>query len=143
MEELKEDYVGYKNQTIKTITDQLQTWYVITTKERIAIKTHFFEPWSDTPGAHVTTFARQLDRSQVECKDHGVTVTEADKVDHFVSQMYGCNLSEAKFLDDWEERNNKSWGATQPHFMNQYAKEYLKMERENSHKNYESSADFQ
>ena len=30
--ELKEDYVGYKNQTIKTIVTQIRTWYAITTK---------------------------------------------------------------------------------------------------------------
>ena len=47
---------------------QLQTWYVITTKENLAIKANFLEPWSDTPDAHITTFSRQLDRLQVECK---------------------------------------------------------------------------
>ena len=77
---------------------QLQTWYVITTKENISIKKHFLEPWSDTPNTNITTFARQLDRRQVECKDHGITVTEADKVDHFVEQMYACDLFEATFL---------------------------------------------
>ena len=32
VEEIKEDYMGYNNHTIKTMLDQLQTWYVITTK---------------------------------------------------------------------------------------------------------------
>ena len=32
MEDIKEDYVCYNNQTIKTMVDKLQTWYVITTK---------------------------------------------------------------------------------------------------------------
>ena len=32
VEELKEAYVGLKTQNIKAIVDQLQTWYVITTK---------------------------------------------------------------------------------------------------------------
>ena len=44
---------------------------------------------------------------QVECEDYGVTVTKADKVDHFVAQMYACDLFKATFLDDCEERNNK------------------------------------
>ena len=103
VEDLEEDYVDYKNQNIKMMAEQLQAWYVITTKEKLAIKAHFFEPWSDTLDAHIPTFPRQLERRQVECGDHGVTVTEADKVDHFVSQMYACNLSEEMFLDDWEE----------------------------------------
>ena len=32
VKELKEDYVGYKNQTIKTLVTHLSTWYVITIK---------------------------------------------------------------------------------------------------------------
>ena len=41
VEELKEEYIGYKNQTIKTLVTQLSTWYVITTKEKQYIKAHF------------------------------------------------------------------------------------------------------
>ena len=70
------------------MVEKLQTLYVITTKENIAIKAHFLDPWSDTTCAHITTFACQLDRHQVECKDQGVTVTNADKVEHFVAQIY-------------------------------------------------------
>ena len=85
VEYLEEDYVVYKNQTTKTVVEQLQTWCVITTKEKLSIKAHFLDPWSNTLDAHTTTFACQLDRHQVECKDNGVTVTKADKVDHFMS----------------------------------------------------------
>ena len=49
VEHLEEDYVGSKNQNIRTMFEQLQTWYVITTKEKLAIKAHFLEPWSNTP----------------------------------------------------------------------------------------------
>ena len=116
VEELEEDYVGYKNQTIKTLVTQLHTWYIITNKENMAIKYHFLAPWSDTREAHVTTFARQLDRCQVECEEHGVIITNDNKVDHFPSQIYICGLFEAKFMDDWEEIANKSWGVTHTHF---------------------------
>ena len=67
------------------MVSQLRTWYVITTKEKMAIKAHFLAPSSDTPEVQVTIFVRQLDRRQVECKDYGVTVTEDDKLDHFVA----------------------------------------------------------
>ena len=83
-------------------------WYVITTKEKLAIKSHFLTPWNDTPAAHVTTFARQLEKPQVNCKYHGVTITAYDKVDQFVAQMYVCGLFEARLLDDWEETADKS-----------------------------------
>ena len=67
-------------------------------------------------------------------------VADDDKVDHLVAQMYACGTFEAKFLDDWEETSDKSWGETQPHFMRQVNKERQKLEREKSQKNYESSA---
>ena len=67
VEELGEYYVSYNNHTIKTRIDQLQTRYVITTKDNIPIKAHFLEPWSNTPNIHVRTFAYQLYRRQVEC----------------------------------------------------------------------------
>ena len=62
---------------------------------------------------------------------------------HFVAQMYVCNIFKAKFLDDWEESGDKSWGFTQPHFTKQYAKENCKLARNKSNKSYESSAAFQ
>ena len=65
VKELKEDYAGLKNYTIKTLFTHIIKWYAITTKNKLAIKSHFLAPWSDTPEAHVTTFARQLDRRQV------------------------------------------------------------------------------
>ena len=116
VEEIKEEYLKYKNQTIMTTVTQIRTIYDITTKEKLYIKAHFLTPWSYTPYAHVATFERQLDRRQVDCKYHGFTITNNDKVDHFVAQMYACGLFEAKFLDDWEDTANKSLGDTHPHF---------------------------
>ena len=121
---------------------QIRTWYVITTKDNLSIKAHFLDPWSFNPYAHVTTFACQLDRRQVECKYRGVTITNNDKVDHFVAQMYACGLFEAKFLDDWEDTANKSLGGTHPHFTWQFNKDMRKLELNQSQKNYESSSVF-
>ena len=98
--------------------------------------------FSDTPETHVTTFARQLDWRQVECKDHGVTVTNDDKKDNFVAHMYAFGLFESKVLDNLEETDGKSFWATQPHFLRQFNKERRKLERQNAQKSYESSSVF-
>ena len=140
VKELKEDYKGYKKQTIKTMVTHLRTWYVINTKEKLAIKSHFLAPCSKNPEAHVTKFARQLDRRQVECEDHGVTITNDNKVDHFAAHIYACGLYEAKFMDDLGETADKSWGATHPHLTRQFNNERCKLEHKKSHKHFESSA---
>ena len=62
VEELSEDYIGYKNQTITAMITHLQTWFVITNKEKLDIKVLFYAPWSETPNTHITTFAQQLNR---------------------------------------------------------------------------------
>ena len=92
VEELKEEYVGYANQTINTMFTQIYTWYVITTKDNLDIKALFLAPWSDTPEAHIITIVFLLYRSQVKCEDHGVTITNDNKLDNFVSQMFACGL---------------------------------------------------
>ena len=62
VKELSEDYIGYKNQTIAAMVKQLQTWYVITNKEKLNVKALFQYPWSYTPNYHITTLSRQLKR---------------------------------------------------------------------------------
>ena len=44
IDDLKEYYFGYNNQTIKTMLRQLRTWFVITNSERVAIKAQFYAP---------------------------------------------------------------------------------------------------
>ena len=139
MDELKEDYVGYNNQTIKTMVLQLWTWFVITNSEKVVIKAHFHAPWSDTPKSHITTFAHQLDHRQIECSNHGVTITDEIKVFHFIQEMYVCSLFKARFLDDWEENTTKTWKVTLPLFTAQFNKERRTLERQHQAKHFESS----
>ena len=139
MDELKEDYVGYNNQTIKTMVLQLWTWFVITNSEKVVIKAHFYAPWSDTPKSHITTFAHQLDHRQIECSNHGVTIKDEIKVFHFIQEMYVCGLFKARFLDDWEENTTKTWKVTLPLFTTQFNKERHTLERQHREKTFESS----
>ena len=139
IEELKEDYAGYNNQMIKTMLLQLQTWFVIMKSQKLAIKAHFHAPWSVTPNSHITTFARQLNRCQIECSDHGVTITDDNKVVYFIQEMYVCGLFKDRFLDDWEENTNKSWKVALPLFTAQFNKEQSTIERQHRAKTFESS----
>ena len=118
---------------------RFRSWFVITNSEKIAIKTAFLAPWADTQNAHVTTFARQLNRRQIECHDHGVVITDDEKVVHFVQEMYACGLFEARFLENWEESTDKSWTVTLPLFANQFNKEHRTLKHTNSNKNFASA----
>ena len=139
IDELKEEYVGYNNQAIKTMVLQLWTWFVITNSEKVVIKAHFYAPWSDTPKSHITTFAHQLDHRQIECSNHGVTIKDEIKVFHFIQEMYVCGLFKARFLDDWEENTTKTWKVTLPLFTTQFNKERHTLERQHREKTFEIS----
>ena len=44
VEELSEYYIGYKSQTVATMITHLQTWFVITNKEKLNVKALFYAP---------------------------------------------------------------------------------------------------
>ena len=139
IDELKDDYVGYNNQTIKTMVLQLRTWFVITKIENVSIKAHFHALWSDTPNSHITTFARQIDRRQIECSNHGFTITDDDKFVHFIQKMYVCGLFEARFLDDWGKKTTKTWKVTLPLLTTKLNKERRTLEHQHRANTFESS----
>ena len=118
VEQLEEDYVGYKNQNIRTMVKKLQTWYVITTKEKIAIKAHFLEPWSDTPNAHITTLSHQLDMRQVEYEDHGLTVAEATKWTTLWQRCTPATYLKPKFWTNGRRVTTSSGGPHSPTLKN-------------------------
>ena len=112
VEQLEEDYIGYKNQNIWTIIKQLQMWYIITIKKNLDIKAHFIEPWSDTPDAYITTFSRQLYRRQVGCKDHGVTVAKAKK---WTTSWHRCTPATCLKPIFWTSRRKATTSRGGPH----------------------------
>ena len=44
IDELHEEYVHYKNASIKTMIKQLRSWFVITNSKKFAIKASFLAP---------------------------------------------------------------------------------------------------
>ena len=56
------------------------------------------------PNQDITAFARQLDKRQQDCAKLKTSVSENDKVDFFVKNMYDCNLFEAKFPKDMRSK---------------------------------------
>ncbi len=120
--QLEADYIGYTGVTIFGMLEHLRTWYKVTNAQQLAIKERFLAPWSETPDAHVSTYARQLDKRQIECSELKVPVSDGDKLLHFIGQMFSSDLFERKFLDDWEDADAVDWKATVAHFSNEFGK---------------------
>ena len=116
VKQLEAEYAGYSGITIFVMLKHLRTWYKATNAQQLAGKTRFAAPWSETPKAHVTTYARQLDRRQVECRELNVTIADDDKILHFIGEMFASKLFDRKFLDDWEDAEQQDWKDTVVHF---------------------------
>jgi hypothetical protein len=142
VEQLEAEYVGYTGVTIFSMLKHLRTWYKVTNAQQLAGKTRFAAPWSETPNAHVTTYARQLDRRQVECGELNVTITDDDKILQFIGEMFASELFDRKFLDDWEDAETQGWKDTVAHFADEYGKISRARERaaERSGGDYSSAA---
>jgi len=79
VEELDEDYVGYSNQTIKTILAHIKNnWRIITTLEKKQAAEYFRIQWDAT--SHITKYTRELNKQQRLCRDIGVPAPGLNKI---------------------------------------------------------------
>jgi hypothetical protein len=119
IEELKDNYVGYSGQTIKTIIKYLwNKWCIITTlKEQQAAKAFHFL-WDLTN--HIKKYTRELDKQQKLCLDIGVpAAAEATKIQHYVESMFASEMFDDMEMQAWEIKASadKTWDATKTHFV--------------------------
>ena len=121
VEELEEDYVGYANQTIKTVLVHLKsTWCTVTTLEKKQAAEQFQIKWNGT--THITKYARQLDKQQKLCRDIGVPAHDNQKIQIYVEQMYACEMFDDKEMTEWEDKVNadKTWAIAKRYFERLY-----------------------
>ena len=132
VEELDEDYVGYNNQTIKTILAHLKdNWCLVTTLEKRQAAENFRVQWDET--THITKFACQLDKQQRLCRDIGVPAPDQTKVQYYVESMYLSKMFDEREMNEWENKvtADKTWTGTKTYFQGLYRskKKYIE-ERE-------------
>ena len=85
---IKQECVGYKNQTPLTIINHLyNTWVKVTNADKVAALEAFHFNWNDTPNTHIRTFTRQLDKIQRRLRKMKVPCTDEAMVIQYVDQM--------------------------------------------------------
>ncbi len=88
IKELKEDYFGYANQTIKMLLTHLHTkWCKVLMKERIDATEALYQAWVPST-THIITFGHQLYKQQKKCKNINAIILDEAKTLHFVGQMF-------------------------------------------------------
>ena len=100
--ELKKDYVGYSDETAESLLTHLKTtWCKITILEKGEALGVFRAPWDMT--SNITTYERHLEKAQLKCADMGVKTPNSEKVQIYVQQLNGANISTEKEFIEWEE----------------------------------------
>ena len=56
-----------------------------------------------------------------ECAKLKNSISETDKVEIFVKNMYDCGLFKVKFFEEWEALTNKTWAPTRDLFTKEYS----------------------
>ena len=133
-------YVGYSGITILQFFAQLQKWFVISNGDKLKIREYFHAPWTDTPDAHASMYAAQLDERQLKCVNFEVVILDAAKTIFFVSQMDKSGLFESKFIGNYDDEANKLLTTTGTIFVKQYNREMRRIKREAENKDYKIMA---
>ena len=68
---------------------------------------YFAALWTDTPDAHTSMYAAQLDERKLEFVDFDVLISDATKTILFVDQVDKSGLFEPKFINDYNNTPNK------------------------------------
>ena len=144
IEELKKDYIGYADETTKTLLAHIKsTWCKVTTQEKKKAKAQLREPWDQV--MHIKTYARRLDKNQTLSREVGVGCGDTEKTQIFVEQMYECDMFTEAEMIEWEEEDeaDKTWALAKTFFGDLYIKKRSYQEDMKTTKGgYESASSF-
>ena len=137
---MEDEYIGYSNQTIKSLIQHLKDeWCIVTTLEKKRALYAFHLTWNWT--RHITGHAKELDHQQKNCRDVKVEAGDATKVQIYVENMYASELFDETELQAWENKlpTNKTWANVKGYFVPLYkSKAHFKDERATHQGGYES-----
>ena len=133
---LYKQYLGYNGVTINQFLQKICTWFVITNNDKLKVETYFAAPWTDTPNAHTSKYAAQLNERQLKCVDFNVLISDATKTILFVGQMDKSGPFEPKFIDNYDDTPEKRWTTVVELSSKQYDREMRRIKREGENKDY-------
>ena len=91
----------------------------------------FKEKWDGV--AHITKYAKELERRQLECTNIGAEATDEGKLQTYVESMWESDLFDDKEMNKWVERatTDKTWANAKLYFVPLYkTKTRITKERE-------------
>jgi hypothetical protein len=66
------------------------------------LKQDFYTKWDNE--IHLTAFGKRLDNEQMHVKCFGITISNKDKLQFYLEQMYVSNFFDKKEMTEWENK---------------------------------------
>ena len=101
--QLKHRLTAYRNVTPFQILEHLNDrWCPLDVKAKKALKDAYYTKWDGEE--HLTAFGKRLDDDQRALVRSDVTITDEDKLQFYLEQMYDSNHFEKSEMLDWEKK---------------------------------------
>ena len=114
---LKKEYIGYKNETTKTLLSHIKQELVkSTTHERTKALETYHIPWDQV--INIMTYKQSLTKAQEKCVDLGIVCDASRKVQIYIEQMCATDVFEQKDFTTWKAKTeaNKTWANATKYF---------------------------
>jgi hypothetical protein len=101
--QLKSVHTAYRNTTPIKILQHLDTrWCPLDVHAKKNLRMAYYIEWDGK--IHLTAFGKRLDEDQVRIKRFGITISNEDKLQFYLEQMYASNHFDKKEMMEWENK---------------------------------------
>ena len=117
--QLKKAVIGYKRVTIKQYINHLDVkWCKLDTKVIKQMKDHYYRGWQQEHEESIHEFIKRLDEDQEALLVDGIKISDDDKMQHYMEQMYDCGIFDIKDFRTWEEMDpaEQTWDTAVDYF---------------------------
>ncbi len=101
--QLKSVHTAYRNTTLIQILEHLNLrWCPLNVHAQKNLRIAYYAEWDGKQ--HLTAFGKHLDNDQVCIERFGITISDKDKLQFYLKQMYASNHFDKKEMTEWENK---------------------------------------
>ena len=101
--QLKHRHTAYRNTTPFQLLEHLNsTWCPLDVQAKKKLKDAYFAQWDRHE--HLTAFGKRLDDDQTTLVRSNITISDEDKLQFYLEQMYDSNMFDKAKMMDWEQQ---------------------------------------
>jgi hypothetical protein len=101
--QLKSVHTAYRNTNTIQILEQLNSqWCQLDVHAKKSLRIAYYAEWDSKQ--HLTAFGKCLDDDQVRIERFGITISDEDKLQFYLEQMYASNHFDKKDMTEWENK---------------------------------------